>query len=123
MTKNAIIALMTHIWNSNKGLVIFSMIFIALVQVLLIYFNSTIEIGPIIEFVMSQMDPQFKKMYGEYIMSQISHEGTIAFGLEHPLVITLISFIGISIVTRNLSSSSENKFMEIILIGKTFNMY
>lgn len=115
MKNKAIIAFTGYMWKSNRGLVIFSMLFIALIQVLLIYFNSTLEIAPIVELVMSQLPAQFKEMYGEEIMSQVSIEGSIAFGLEHPLVITLISFFSINLVSRNLGMSTDNKFMEIIL--------
>jgi len=114
MTKS-VWAYFNYIWKSNRVLILFSMIFIATVQVLLLYFNSTLDIAPIIKLLMSQMPPPFMEMFGEEILAQISVEGTIAFGLEHPLLITLITFIGISIVSGHMTTSSVNRMMEIIL--------
>ena len=108
-------AFIGYIWKSHRALILFSMVFIAGIQGLLIYFNSTLEIAPMMELLLSQLPGPFTEMYGDEILSQISAEGTIAFGLEHPLVITLIIFIGISMVSRNISTSSDNKQMEIIL--------
>jgi len=91
------------------------MIFIASVQLLLIYFNSTLEIAPMVEMFLSQLPAQFTDSFGDDILSQISVEGTIAFGLEHPIVITLTTFISFSMISRNIGSNSDNRIMEIIL--------
>jgi len=108
-------AYIKFIWSRYKALMIFAMIFIAAVQFLLIYFNSTMDVAPMIELFLSQLPPQVREMYGEMILNQISLEGTIAFGLEHPLVTTLFIFLSISITSSNIASGSENKDIEILL--------
>jgi len=113
--RNDIKAFIGHIWKSNRMLIFFGMFFIAIIQLLLIYFNSTLDIAPMVEFMLSQLPPQMNEMFGEEILSQISVEGTIAFGLEHPLVITLFVFISMNIISKNISSGSSNHLMEIIL--------
>ena len=113
--KRDILTFIRFIWKSNKALIIFGMAFVALVQLLLIYLNSTLDIAPMIEVFLSQLPPQMNEMYGEQILKQITAEGTVAFGLEHPLVITIFPFISISMITRNIASGSGNLMMEIIL--------
>ena len=113
--KRDILAFIRFIWKSNRALVIFGMIFVALVQLLLIYLNSTLDIAPMVEVFLSQLPPQMTEMFGEEILSQISIEGTVAFGLEHPLVITILTFISISMVSNNVASGSGNMMMEVIL--------
>lgn len=108
-------AFIAFIWKSNRSLIIFSMAFIASIQLLLIYFNSTLDIAPMVELMLKQLPGNMMETFGDQILSQISAEGTVAFGLEHPLVITLFSFISISIISRNIGNGSGNYLMEIIL--------
>jgi len=108
-------AFLNYVWKSHRLLILFGMFFIASIQLLLIYFNSTLDIAPMVEIFLSQIPPNMSEMFGDEILSQISAEGTVAFGLEHPLVITLITFLSISMISRNITSSSGNRFMEIIL--------
>jgi ABC-type transport system involved in multi-copper enzyme maturation permease subunit len=108
-------ALFAFNWKRNWMLIIFSMLFIATIQLLLIYFNSTLEIAPMLEMFLNQLSPQIMQSFGEDILQQVSVEGTVAFGLEHPLVITLITFISFNILSANFSSSSSSGMMEIIL--------
>jgi ABC-type transport system involved in multi-copper enzyme maturation permease subunit len=103
------------IWKSNRILILFGMAFVAVIQLLLIYFNSTLDIAPVVEVMLSQFPPNIREMFGDEILSQISAEGTVAFGLEHPLVITLFTFISIGIVSRNIGTGSGNPLMEILL--------
>lgn len=115
MMKSNTRAFVGFIWRSNRIMILFGMAFIAVIQLLLIYFNSTLDIAPMMEVMLSQLPPNLQEMFGDEILSQISAEGTVAFGLEHPLVITLFTFISISIVARNLGSGSANPLMEILL--------
>jgi ABC-2 type transport system permease protein len=108
-------AFIGFIWKSNRSLIIFSMVFVASIQLLLIYFNSTLDIAPMVEIMLSQLPGNMMETFGDEILSQISAEGTVAFGLEHPLVITLFTFISISMVSRNIGNGSGNYLMEIIL--------
>jgi ABC-2 type transport system permease protein len=113
--KRDVLAFIRFIWKSNRALIIFGMIFVATVQLLLIYLNSTLDIAPMVEVFLSQLPPQMTEMFGEQILSQITIEGTVAFGLEHPLVITVFTFISISMVSNNIASGSGNMMMEVIL--------
>ena len=103
------------IWKRNRSLFIFAFIFIAAIQVLLIYFNSTLDFVPMVEMFLSQLPMEFKQSFLDDIMAQISLEGTIAFGLEHPIVITLFTFLSINIISTNAASNSGDSQMEIIL--------
>jgi len=112
---NRRLAFISYIWSKYRPLMIFAMIFIASIQFLLIYFNSTLDVAPMIEFMLSQLPPNLTEMFGEDILNQVSLKGTIGFGLEHPLVITLITFLGISITSSTIAVGSENKNLEILL--------
>ncbi|CAB1065816.1 hypothetical protein D1BOALGB6SA_10615 [Olavius sp. associated proteobacterium Delta 1] len=82
------------IWKSHRSFLLFSMIIISLFQFLILRLVTTINYSSIIMNLLEQLPEFVWAMFGEDFISMLTVEGAAAFGLNHPLVLVILS-IGI----------------------------
>lgn len=104
-----------HIIKSHRGFLIFALIFVPLIQFLLIEVFTGLETKPFLDSIMKMMPPQFKMVIGDQFFSSLSVEGAAGFGLNHPVVLTVIIILITGITSKHIAGAIENGTMEIIL--------
>ena len=104
-----------YILKSHQGFLIFSAIFIALVQFLLIEMFTGIDTKPFITSVFELMPEKFRILIGEQFFSHLTVDGAAAFGFNHPMILAIFVIVVISIVTKHLTGEIEKGTMELIL--------
>ena len=104
-----------YILKSHRGFLIFSMIFIAITQFLLINIFTGVDTKPFITSMLDLLPEQFKVLIGEQFFSHLSVEGAAAFGLNHPIILTIFVILVISIASRHIAGDIEKGSMELML--------
>ncbi|TSA27228.1 MAG: hypothetical protein D4R67_06475 [Bacteroidetes bacterium] len=103
------------IWKINRGLTIFSMVFISLFQLLMLYLVTTFDTQAILHSVMNQLPETLKLFLNDSFFNMLTFNGAAAFGFNHPLVLALLAMVAISIPVRHISREIENGNMELML--------
>ncbi len=85
------------IWKNYRGLLLFSAVFAALMQFLMLFLITTIDYGPIIDALLSRLPAQIRVLFATEFLQHISAEGAAAFGFNHPIVIVLLAISAILI--------------------------
>lgn len=104
-----------YIFKSHRGFLIFSAIFIALVQFMLIDIFTNIDTKPFITSVFELMPEKFRILIGEQFFSHLTVDGAAAFGFNHPIILAIFVIVIISIVTKHLTGEIEKGTMELML--------
>lgn len=104
-----------HILKTHLGFLIFAMIFVPLIQFLLIDVFTALETKPFLDSIMKMMPPQFKMIIGDQFFSTLSVEGAAGFGLNHPVVLTIIIILLTGITSKHIAGAIENGTMEMLL--------
>ncbi len=103
------------IWKSHRGLAIFSILFIAFLQLVIIYLISSMDFLPIITAALEQIPPAMRAIVFEEFLTAVSVNGAAAFGLNHPMVIAILAIAAISIPTRHIIGEIESGTLELLL--------
>ena len=94
---------------------LFSMIIISLLQFLILRLVTTIDYAPLIINLFDQLPKMVQGMFGEDFLSILTVEGAAAFGLNHPLVLVILSIGAITIPSRHLAGEAETGTLELVL--------
>ncbi|MDT8318446.1 MAG: ABC transporter permease subunit [bacterium] len=103
------------IWKRHLGLIVFSSLFVAILQFLVLYIITTLNYGAIIESFINRLPYAFQTMFATQFFRSFSAEGAVAFGLNHPLVIALMSLNAIIIPARHVAGEIEDGTLELML--------
>ncbi len=103
------------IWKINKGFTIFSMVFISLFQLLILYLVTTFDTQAILVSVLNQIPEALKIFLNDSFFNMLTFDGAAAFGFNHPIVLSLLAIVAISIPVRHISREIENGNMELML--------
>lgn len=103
------------IWRSHRSFFLFSMIFTALFQFLILKLVANIDYSPFINFFLEQLPENVRAMFSEDLFSTHTVEGTAAFGLNHPLVLVILSIGAIAIPSRHVAGEAETGTLELVL--------
>jgi ABC-2 type transport system permease protein len=103
------------IWKSHRSFLLFSIIIIALFQFLILKLVTTIDYSAIIISLLEQLPAFVRTMFGEDFISMLTVEGAAAFGLNHPLVLVILSIGAIAIPSRHIAGEAETGTLELIL--------
>lgn len=103
------------IWKSYRGLILFSSIFIALMQFLILLIITTIDYAPIFEAFVNQLPSQIRLFFMAEFFQTFSPEGAAAFGFNHPLVISVMAISAIVIPARHIAGEAETGTLEVLL--------
>lgn len=104
-----------YILKRHRGFIIFSMIFTALMQFLLVKVFTGVDTKPFLETVMNIMPEQFKTMMGNQFFSTLTIDGAAAFGFNHPIVLAIFIILVISVSASNIAGEVEKGTMELLL--------
>jgi ABC-type transport system involved in multi-copper enzyme maturation permease subunit len=99
----------------NRGLLIFSAIFIGLIQFLIIWIFTSFDYAPILEAILKQLPPQMKILFNEQFLIQLSVNGAAAFGFNHPLVLFNLGILAIAMPSWHIAGEAENGILELHL--------
>ena len=103
------------IWKSHRSFLLFSIIVIALFQFLILKLVTTIDYSAIIINLLEQLPAFVRAMFGEDFISMLTVEGAAAFGLNHPLVLVILSIGAIAIPSRHIAGEAETGTLELVL--------
>jgi ABC-type transport system involved in multi-copper enzyme maturation permease subunit len=102
-------------WKLYRFLIIFSSIFIGLLQFLVIWIFNTINASPVFETIFQQLPPQMRLLFENEFMPNLSIAGAVALGFNHPIVLFLMGLSAIIIPARQIAGESENGLLELLL--------
>ena len=103
------------IWKSHRSFLVFSVIVISLFQFLILRLVTTIDYSSIILNLMEQLPEFVRAMFGKDFISILTVEGAAAFGLNHPLVLVVLSIGAITIPSRHIAGEAETGTLELVL--------
>ncbi len=102
------------IWKSHRSFLLFSMIIIPLLQFLILRLVTAIDHSAIIMYLIEQLPENIQAKFGNFT-SMLTVEGAAAFGLNHPLVLVILSIGAISIPSRHIAGEAETGTLELVL--------
>ncbi len=103
------------IWKMYRGLVIFGVVFIGLLQFLILWIFSSINYIPILEVVLNQLPPQIRMLIDQELLGRLSVKGMAAFGFNHPMVLLVLGLTAISMASRQIAGNVENGSLELLI--------
>lgn len=103
------------VWRNHRAFALFSMAFITLFQFLILYLVTTFDTAAILKAVLDQLPPMIKAMMQDSFFNMLSYDGAAAFGLNHPIVLTLLVINAISIPAHHISRELESGTLELLL--------
>ena len=99
----------------HRGYVVFSMIIISFLQYLIVELMTTIDTDIFYENILKQLPERLQMLISDSFITRLSVEGAVAFGFNHPLVLTLLFLLAISLPARHIAGDIENGTMEMLL--------
>jgi ABC-type transport system involved in multi-copper enzyme maturation permease subunit len=103
------------VWRNNKAFALFSMAFITLFQFLILYLVTTFDTAAILSAILDQLPPMIKAFLNDSFFSMLNYNGAAAFGLNHPIVLTLLVITAINIPSHHISRELETGTLELLL--------
>ena len=103
------------IWKRHMGLIIFSALFLAILQFLVLYIITTLNYGAVIESFINRLPYAFQTMFATQFFRSFSAEGAVAFGFNHPLVMAIMALSAIIIPARHVAGEVEDGTLELML--------
>lgn len=103
------------VWRNNRIFALFSMLFIMLFQFLLLYLVTTFDTEAMFSVILAQLPPTVKAFMQDSFFSMLTYDGAAAFGFNHPIVLSILVILAISIPTQHISREIENGTLELLL--------
>lgn len=103
------------IWKNNRSFAIFSMVFVMLIQFFIPYLVTTFDLPVIIQTLLAQMPEKIRIYLNSSFFNTLTLDGAAAFGLNHPLVLTLLAMNAINIPSHHISREMETGTLELLL--------
>jgi len=103
------------VWRNNRIFALFSMAFIMLFQFLMLFLVTTFDIPAILSVVIDQLPPAMKVLLNDSFFSMLNVNGAAAFGLNHPIVLTLLVLNAINIPSHQISGELESGTLELLM--------
>jgi ABC-2 type transport system permease protein len=99
----------------HRSYVLFSMLIIAFLQYLIVELMTTMDVDAFYGNVLTQLPERFQMLISESFITRLSVDGAVAFGFNHPLVLTLLFLLSITLPSRHIAGDIENGTMELLL--------
>ncbi len=103
------------VWKLNLGLTLFSIIFISLFQLMVLYLVTTFDTQSMLASVLSQLPKNLRIFLNDSFFNMLSYDGAAAFGFNHPIVLALLAIVAIGLPVKHISREIENGNMEMML--------
>jgi ABC-type transport system involved in multi-copper enzyme maturation permease subunit len=91
------------------------MAFITLFQFLILYLVTTFDTAAILSVILDQLPPMVRAFMQDSFFSMLNFDGAAAFGLNHPIVLTLLVINAINIPSQHISRELETGTLELLL--------
>lgn len=102
------------IWKSHRSFLLFSMVFVSLFQFLILRLVTTVDTSTLV-LVLDQIPENIRNLLGEDFVSMLTVKGAVALGMNHPLVLVILSIAAIIIPSRHIAGEIETGTLELIL--------
>lgn len=93
---------------------ILAFLLVGLLQTLLLTIVTTTDLFNFIQDFIKQLPKELQLFLGEEFIAQFSIKGAAAFGYNHPLVITFLAILAITIPSKHIAGEIENGTLELI---------
>ena len=103
-----------NLFRSHWVLLIFAFCFVGLFQVLIITLVVGADLLGMIEQIYQRMPPQMQLLLGERFLTQLSVEGAVAFGYNHPMVLVIVILLAIVLPARHIAGEIETGTLELL---------
>jgi ABC-2 type transport system permease protein len=103
------------VWRNHRTFALFSMIFIMSFQFLILFLVTTFDTKAIFSVILEQLPPAMKAFLQDSFFNMLSYDGAAAFGLNHPIVLTLLVINAINIPAHHISGELETGTLELLL--------
>ena len=103
------------IWKSHRSFLLFSLFFISFLQFLILKLVTTIDTAAMLPQLLEQLPENIKAMLGDDVFSMATVEGAAAAGLNHPLVLIILSLAAIMTPSRHIAGEAETGTLELVL--------
>lgn len=103
------------VWKSHRGLLAFATLLCAALQLLIVVLISGMDTRTILAVLMEQLPKQFQAFISEQFLTTLSLKGALAVGFKHPIVLTLLSIVAITLPYRHIISELETGTLELLL--------
>jgi ABC-2 type transport system permease protein len=103
------------VWRNHRVFALFSMFFIMLFQFLILYLVTTFDTAAILSAILEQLPPMVRAFLQDSFFSMLNYNGAAAFGLNHPIVLTLLVINAINIPAHHISRELESGTLELLL--------
>lgn len=93
---------------------ILAFLLLGLLQTLLLTIVTTTDLFNFIRDFIKQLPEELQLFLGEEFIAQFSVNGAAAFGYNHPLVITFLAIVAITIPSKHIAGEIETGTLELI---------
>jgi ABC-2 type transport system permease protein len=93
---------------------ILAFLLVGLLQTLLLTIVTTTDLFNFIRDFIKQLPEELQLFLGEEFIAQFSVKGAAAFGYNHPLVITFLAIVAITIPSKHVAGEIEDGTLELI---------
>lgn len=93
---------------------ILAFILVGALQTLLLTIVTTTQLFNFVRDFIQQLPQELQQFLGEEFIAQFSVKGAAAFGYNHPLVITFLAIVAITIPSKHIAGEIENGTLELI---------
>ncbi|UCE01306.1 MAG: ABC transporter permease subunit [Candidatus Latescibacterota bacterium] len=104
----------TNIVRQHRLFLLFTFIFVGLFQVLILTFVVGADLLGFVEQFLRQLPSRMQVLFGEQFMAQLSINGAVAFGYNHPLVVAMLIIVAILLPARHIAGEIEAGSLELL---------
>lgn len=101
--------------KTHRGFVVFAVLVAAALQLLVVRAITSVDVGSFLPAIFNQMPERLRLMVSETLIARMGLEGAVAFGFNHPIMMTLLVINSIAVPARHISGDIEDGGMEILL--------
>jgi len=96
-------------------LTLFSMVFVSLFQMMILFLVSTFDTQAILRSLLDQLPEAVRIFLNDSFFNMLSFNGAAAFGLNHPIILAILAVVAITLPVKHISREIENGNMELLL--------
>lgn len=101
--------------RDHFSFLILAFLLLGLLQTLLLTIVTTTDLFNFLKAFITQLPSGIQQLLGEEFIAQFSVKGAAAFGYNHPLVITFLAIVAITLPSKHIAGEIENGTLELIL--------
>jgi len=100
--------------RDHLSFLILAFLLVGLLQTLLLTIVTTTDLFNFLKAFITQLPEGIQQLLGEEFIAQFSVKGAAAFGYNHPLVITFLAIVAITLPSKHIAGEIENGTLELI---------